>query len=570
MGRLLQRCAALLESFDAALTEEMGGQAARLELTLAVRDRCVALGSKLGARFNSGSALKAMTDDGTRRLQKANAALASSSGSLDEAIDADGERAALACEATLDGMCALLRGVTQWDAYMKGRTEGGGGGSAGGSGASSSAGGVSSGGGGGGGGAGVGEALRHAPPFSEMARSAISLGHFWAYAAIGRAVRTPDAAGAEGTGAVATSTEADEVGGGDGSSSGLTEKVDSAFYVLQTSLRRAAHTCDAGISTAAVKHACALLVKLVLAHLQGQLKLASSISSKAQSLLAGAALAGVSQMSTSAAEGGGRASKVAAQAGMAVSAAAGKSQLGLLRTLSALHLCVSYTPRLWKAAADDFARSLPPHALGGTTAQLSDADSVREAFEAALEGGLKQLSSSLLPRLHKRLEAFSAASYTLQTEAAFAAAEGDTFVAGLMAELESAVRPLSPTLADGAKEALLQVLIAACAERLEELLFAKRFDQLGALQFDRDVRALTKRLGELTSRSVRELIARLTQMCTLLNLESEAECAELWAEGGWRVSAIEAKRVLALRVDFNTDRINYLALAEDRGVPSRS
>ena len=231
---------------------------------------------------------------------------------------------------------------------------------------------------------------------------------------------------------------------------------------------------------------------------------------------------------------------------------------------------MSYTPRLWKAAADDFARSLPPHALGGTTAQLSDADSVREAFEAALEGGLKQLSSSLLPRLHKRLEAFSAASYTLQTEAAFAAAEGDTFVAGLMAELESAVRPLSPTLVDGAKEALLQVLIAACAERLEELLFAKRFDQLGALQFDRDVRALTKRLGELTSRSVRELIARLTQMCTLLNLESEAECAELWAEGGWRVSAIEAKRVLALRVDFNTDRINYLALAEDRGVPSRS
>ena len=125
------------------------------------------------------------------------------------------------------------------------------------------------------------------------------------------------------------------------------------------------------------------------------------------------------------------------------------------------------------------------------------------------------------------------------------------------------MRPLSPGLAEGARERLLQMLLQACAERIETLVLAKRFDQLGALQLDRDVRALTKRLGELSSRSVRERTARLTQMCTLLNLETEAEAVGMWAAEGyeWRLTAAEAKRVLALRIDFRTDVINALALA---------
>ena len=51
----------------------------------------------------------------------------------------------------------------------------------------------------------------------------------------------------------------------------------------------------------------------------------------------------------------------------------------------------------------------------------------------------------------------------------------------------------------------------------------------GALQLDRDVRALTKRLGKLSSRSVRDKTARLAQMCTLLNLETESEAVGIWA-----------------------------------------
>jgi hypothetical protein len=260
--------------------------------------------------------------------------------------------------------------------------------------------------------------------------------------------------------------------------------------------------------------------------------------------------------------GGAGAHALAEAAGRTVNAAGAARQLSLLHALSALQLCVTYTPRLWKQAGEEFTRALPPSALKSAQTALTDAESVHAAFDAALDAGLNQLSSALFPRLRPRLDAFANASYTLQTEAAFAAAEGESFVGALMAELENVLKPLSPALAEGARERLLMLLMQGCAERLETALLTKRFDQLGALQLDRDVRALTKRLGELSSRSGRAKTARLVQMCTLLNLESEAEAEGLWhAEGyEWRLSAAEAKQVMALRVDFRPDAINALAL----------
>lgn len=168
--------------------------------------------------------------------------------------------------------------------------------------------------------------------------------------------------------------------------------------------------------------------------------------------------------------------------------------------------------------------------------------------------------AALLPRIKLRLEAFGAADLVLESEANFAAAEGDSFVAGFLAELEGGLNALRPLLSAEVLESLLQLLVQASCERLEALLLAKRLDPLGALQLDREVRALGKRLSELSARSMRDKLARLTQMATLLNLEHEAELAELWGDGGWRLSAAEARAVLALRVDFRKEAIAQLVL----------
>ena len=116
-------------------------------------------------------------------------------------------------------------------------------------------------------------------------------------------------------------------------------------------------------------------------------------------------------------------------------------------------------------------------------------------------------------------------------------------------------RPLPPRL-----QALLGKLLSHCAQRIEALLLTKRVDMFGALQFERDVRALTGRLGALSSRSVRGHTARLTQVTALLSLEREAELAELWADGGLRLSAAEARAILALRVEFKKEAIAAVKL----------
>ena len=118
LGRVLQRCAALLESADDALGEEAGGTAARRELAIAVRQRCVALGTELGGRFTAAAALKSLVEDASRRLQHGGAAAGGlvPSGAAVESTD-DAERAALACEARADEMASLIRGAIQWDMY---------------------------------------------------------------------------------------------------------------------------------------------------------------------------------------------------------------------------------------------------------------------------------------------------------------------------------------------------------------------------------------------------------------------------------------------------------------------
>ena len=71
------------------------------------------------------------------------------------------------------------------------------------------------------------------------------------------------------------------------------------------------------------------------------------------------------------------------------------------------------------------------------------------------------------------------------------------------------------------------------------------------------------RLIDETDRQTRRhevAILTMAQMSTLLNLEREAELTELWGDGGWQLSAAEARQVLALRVDFRKDTIAQLVL----------
>ena len=95
-----------------------------------------------------------------------------------------------------------------------------------------------------------------------------------------------------------------------------------------------------------------------------------------------------------------------------------------------------------------------------------------------------------------------------------------------------------------------------------------RFSRLGGLLLDREVRSLVSFLTSVTTWSVRDRFARLTQMSTILNLESVDEMGDIWGGGGggsgggggvtWRLTPAEARQLLGLRyITISCTTTNY-------------
>ena len=103
-------------------------------------------------------------------------------------------------------------------------------------------------------------------------------------------------------------------------------------------------------------------------------------------------------------------------------------------------------------------------------------------------------------------------------------------------------------------------------DRVEALLRLKRFNQLGGLQLDRNIRDLVTSLADVTQRSVRDKFARLTQVATLLSCESMAEVQEFFGPDAantaytWRLSDTQIREVLSQRHDFSQGDIARLVL----------
>ena len=138
--------------------------------------------------------------------------------------------------------------------------------------------------------------------------------------------------------------------------------------------------------------------------------------------------------------------------------------------------------------------------------------------------------------------------------------------------------------------------------RLEAVLSQKRFTQLGGLQLEKDVRLLVGEsdlhalppclglslvqsppthltrlclllptyaggLSDMTARTVRDKFARLSQMATLLTLESVREVLDYWGgeEAGagaiaWRLTDADVRHTLSQRLDFAPHEILALKL----------
>ncbi|XP_062545749.1 conserved oligomeric Golgi complex subunit 4 [Armigeres subalbatus] len=194
---------------------------------------------------------------------------------------------------------------------------------------------------------------------------------------------------------------------------------------------------------------------------------------------------------------------------------------------------------------------------------LSGLKSVGDSLKALVDFGLQQLrTSAIKPRLHPWVDQFISHNHNLTEEELATYEAGETFIQYLIVHIDGLFTMFKSALTPRNYDALVSIVTTEITARLERAIKKSTFNRLGGLILDQEARALASFLTGATSWSVRDKLAKLLQMATILNLESVSELPEYWdsSSATWRLTPNEVRTILALRIDFKIEDIKRLKL----------
>lgn len=230
-------------------------------------------------------------------------------------------------------------------------------------------------------------------------------------------------------------------------------------------------------------------------------------------------------------------------------------RLAFIMSLNDLDVSSGHLERLVRDAQDSAAltQNFLTHELSGIRADIVSLLMLQSKFRATLRSGIEQLFNQLVrPKLRTFVpDVYRDVSYVLSEEE-YAAAEYTDVVR------KRFIRALD-ILLDGYKEAFTEpnfrlffgALVDVLIRPWEKFVMGMRFNELGAVRFDRDLRAIVTHISSQTAfGDVRDKFARLQQISQLLNLDNEEDVADFYNGSGipWKLSVQEAQAVGALRV----------------------
>ena len=318
-----------------------------------------------------------------------------------------------------------------------------------------------------------------------------------------------------------------------------TSLVDDAFFVVLSSCRRA-------LATRSLQPACATISHAI-----------SLVSGQVRAALAAALSAGAQRVSLNA---------PGAVAVMGDEAEREAEVEGHTRAMNNVVTAAAYVTTLQQTLRQEGAAAFPEaedtERLEMVLSDLSKAGS--DMLQLSVRA-VDNLAAALRSRFVDPLEAVHECRY--DGEAAGAARTSD-WVQLVLGEVETLAGWLGGRLTEELMGSLTLAVLGDVARGVEERLRRKRFSLLGGLQLESDVRALTQGAGMLCARSVRDVLARLSQVAGVLSCESVGELRELWSTGAggggaatsWRVSPEEALRWMSQRVDVRPDDVAAAAL----------
>ncbi|KAF7359494.1 Cog4 domain-containing protein [Mycena sanguinolenta] len=174
-------------------------------------------------------------------------------------------------------------------------------------------------------------------------------------------------------------------------------------------------------------------------------------------------------------------------------------------------------------------------------------------FRSALRSGIEQLFNQLMrPKLRNLItEVYKDVSYVLDDDSYSAAEYNDVVRKRFVKAWEGLVDGYKDTFTESNYRLFFGLALDVLLRPWEKFMMGFKFTELGAIRFDRDLRAITAYLSSQTAfADAREKFVRLQQLSTILNLESDEDVDEFYNGSGitWMLSAQEARAIAALKL----------------------
>uniref|UniRef100_A0A182IKX9 Conserved oligomeric Golgi complex subunit 4 n=1 Tax=Anopheles atroparvus TaxID=41427 RepID=A0A182IKX9_ANOAO len=237
-----------------------------------------------------------------------------------------------------------------------------------------------------------------------------------------------------------------------------------------------------------------------------------------------------------------------------------------MAALNNADMSTEFIETLWKMMAEEVEITFPAMSVREKEkldSCLGGLKSFGDSLKALVDFGFQQLrSSAIKPRLHPWVDQFLTHNHNLTEEELATYEAGETFVQFLIVQIDGLLNSFKVALTPRNFDALVSIVTTEITIRMERAIKKTTFNRLGGLVLDQEVRALASFLTGATSWSVRDKLAKLLQMGTILNLESVSELPEYWesSSASWRLTANEARSILALRIDFKMEDIKKIKL----------
>ncbi|KAH8829698.1 COG4 transport protein-domain-containing protein [Flagelloscypha sp. PMI_526] len=232
-----------------------------------------------------------------------------------------------------------------------------------------------------------------------------------------------------------------------------------------------------------------------------------------------------------------------------------ESRVSFIILLNDLDISSSHLERLLR----DFSASsiLPQHFVPAEETlvrqALTSLTSLSTKFKGILRVGIEQLFNQLLrPKLRNLVaDVYKDVSYILDEDTYSTSEYQDVVRKRFIKSWESLGEIYRDTFTEANHRQFFGLALDVLLRPWEKHLLTFKYTELGAIRFDRDLRAITSYLtGQTAFGDTREKFVRLQQIATLLNLDAEEDVDDFYNTSGitWKLTLAEARVVANLKV----------------------